>query len=40
MKETTIRELEELFALQKSAFASDSYPSLEVRIERLKASSR
>lgn len=37
MKETTIRELEELFALQKSAFASDSYPSLEVRIERLKS---
>lgn len=37
MKETSTQELDRLFAVQKAAFAKDRAPSLETRLERLKA---
>ena len=37
MKETSTKELDRLFAAQKAAFAKDRAPSLEQRLDRLKA---
>ena len=37
MTDTTNVELDAIFAKQKNAFASDRYPSLEARLERLRA---
>jgi coniferyl-aldehyde dehydrogenase len=37
MKETSTQELDRLFAVQKAAFAQDRMPSLESRLERLRA---
>ena len=37
MKETSTKELDRLFAVQKAAFAKDRMPSLDSRLQRLKA---